>query len=58
VGRGRVVISKEFPKVTFRYRIRGSAVAFTPVLATGCNTFRCAWAIAMAYPGKSWRRVR
>jgi hypothetical protein len=57
-GRGTVVISKEFPKVTFHYRIRGNSITFAPVLAKGCSTFRCAWAISMAYPGKAWQRVR
>jgi hypothetical protein len=57
-GKGTVVIFKEFPKVTFRYRIRGSTITFAPVIARGCSTFRCAWAISMAYPGKTWQRVR
>lgn len=52
------VISKEFPNVTFHFRIRGKTITFAPVLARGCATFRCAWAISMAYPGKSWQRVR
>ena len=53
-----VVIFKEFPKVTFRYRIVGRTITFAPVIAKGCSTFRCAWAISMAYPGKTWQRVR
>jgi hypothetical protein len=53
-----VVIFKEFPKVRFRYRIRGQAITFTPVIPKGCSTFRCAWAVSVAYPGKSWLRVR
>jgi hypothetical protein len=52
------VISKEFPNVTFHFRIRGKTITFAPVLASGCATFRCAWAISMAYPGKTWQRVR
>lgn len=55
---GTVVIFKEFPKVTFRYRIRGKMIAFTPLVPQGCSSFRCAWAISVAYPGKSWRLVR
>jgi len=55
---GTLVISKEFPKVTFGYRIIGSSVTFTPQISRGCTTFRCAWAISMAYPGKRWQRVR
>jgi hypothetical protein len=57
VNSSTVVISKEFPKVTFRYRIRGRTIAFTPVIPKGCSTFRCGWAISMAYPGKTWQRV-
>jgi hypothetical protein len=52
------VISKEFPKVTFHYSITGRNIKFAPVVPRGCLTFRCAWAITMAYPGKSWQRVR
>jgi hypothetical protein len=58
VGTRTVVIFKEFPKVTFHYRIRGRTITFAPVIPKGCSTFRCAWAISMAYPGKSWLRVR
>lgn len=56
--RGSVTIFKEFPRVTFRYRIRGNRVAFTPVIPRGCTAFRCQWAISVAYPGKTWARVR
>jgi hypothetical protein len=58
VGTRTFVISKEFPKVTFHYRIRGGTITFAPVIPKGCSTFRCAWAISMAYPGKTWQRVR
>jgi hypothetical protein len=57
-GNRTVVIFKEFPKVAFNYRIRGKTITFAPVIAKGCSTFRCAWAISMAYPGKTWLRVR
>ena len=57
IGTRTVVISKEFPKVTFHYRIRGRTITFAPVIPKGCSTFRCAWAISMAYPGKTWLRV-
>ena len=53
---GIVTVYKEFPKVSFRYHIRGSEVGFTPLIPRGCATFRCAWAISVAYPGKTWRR--
>jgi hypothetical protein len=52
------IISKEFPNVTFHFRIVGNTITFAPVIARGCATFRCAWAISMAYPGKTWHRVR
>jgi hypothetical protein len=57
-GNGTVTIFKEFSKVTFNYRIRGGSVTFAPVIAKGCTSFRCAWAVSMAYPGKAWQRVR
>ena len=53
---GVVTIAKEFPDVSFRYVIRGNVVSFTPLVPKGCATFRCAWAIAVAYPGKTWVR--
>lgn len=52
------VISKEFPKVTFHYSISGQSIKFAPVVPRGCPSFRCAWAISMAYPGKTWQLVR
>jgi hypothetical protein len=55
---GTVTIFKEFPKVTFRYQVRANAISFTPLVPNGCQTFRCAWAISVAYPGKTWKRVR
>jgi hypothetical protein len=54
---GTVTIFKEFPNVTFRYQISGKQIRFTPLIERGCQTFRCAWAIAVAYPGKSWKHV-
>ena len=54
---GTVTIFKEFPKVSFRYRISGSALSLTPLTPRGCTAFRCAWAIAVAYPGKTWKRA-
>jgi len=56
--RGTVVVFKEFPKVTFNYRIRGRALSLNPIVPKGCSSFRCAWAISVAYPGKTWQRVR
>lgn len=57
IDRRTFVISKEFPKVTFHYSISGQTIKFAPVVARGCPTFRCAWPISMAYPGKAWQRV-
>jgi LSD1 subclass zinc finger protein len=54
----RLVISKEFPEVTFRFRIEGDAIMFEPLtVPRGCTTFRCACCIAVAYPGREWNRV-
>jgi hypothetical protein len=55
----KLVISKEFTDVTFRYRIEGDTIMFDPLnIPAGCTTFRCGWSIAVAYPGKRWTRVR
>ena len=54
---GTVTIFKEFPKVSFHYRISGNALSLTPLIPRGCTAFRCAWAIAVAYPGKTWKRA-
>ncbi len=55
----KLVISKEFPDVTFRYRIEGDTIMFDPLnIPAGCTTFRCGWSITVAYPGKRWQRVR
>lgn len=53
---GVVTISKEFPDVSFRYVIRGNVVSLTPLVPKGCATFRCAWAMSVAYPGRTWKR--
>jgi hypothetical protein len=52
------VISKEFPDVTFNYRIQGDTIMFDPVIpdcSPGC--FEAQWSVAVAYPGKTWERV-
>lgn len=55
----RLVISKEFPDVTFGYRIDGDTLRLDPDLdLRGCTTFRCGWSVAVAYPGKAWTRIR
>jgi hypothetical protein len=53
----RLVISKEFPSVTFAFSIHGSSVTFRPLISRPCSTFRCAWSLAMAFPGKPWHRA-
>ena len=54
----KLVISKEFPDVTFRYRIEGDTIMLDPLnIPAGCTAFRCGWSIAVAYPGKTWQRV-
>jgi hypothetical protein len=53
---GTIVIFKEFPKVTFTYRITGKTIRFTSLVPKGRSSFRCAWAVAVAYPGKTWQR--
>jgi len=52
------VISKEFPDVTFNYRIQGDAIMFDPVI-TDCSPgcFEAQWSVSVAYPGKTWERV-
>ena len=57
-GPGSVTVFKEFPKVTFRYAIRGKTLSLTPRVPKGCTSFRCAWAVVVSYPGKTWQRVR
>lgn len=59
VNGDKLVISKEFPDVTFRYRIEGDTIMFDPLnIPAGCTTFPCGWSIAVAYPGKKWERVQ
>lgn len=54
----RLVISKEFPDVTFRFRIEGDTITFEPLnIPAGCTSFECGWSIAVAYPGETWKRV-
>jgi hypothetical protein len=55
----KLVISKEFPDVTFRYRIESDTITFNPLnIPRGCTTFRCGWSIAVAYPDKTWKRLQ
>ena len=53
-----VVISKEFPDVTFRFSVDGDTLTLDPLnIPAGCTDFRCGWSIAVAYPGEEWTRV-
>jgi hypothetical protein len=52
------VVSKEFPDVTFHYRVTGDTIRFDPVVpscAPGC--FEAVWSVMVAFPGKTWNRV-
>jgi hypothetical protein len=54
----RLVISKEFPDVTFRFSVEGDTLTLDPLnIPAGCTEFRCGWSIAVAYPGEKWMRV-
>lgn len=59
VNGDKLVISKEFDDVTFRYRIEGDTIVFEPLnIPADCTTFRCGWSISVAYPGRRWNRVQ
>jgi hypothetical protein len=52
------VVSKEFPDVTFHYRITEDTIRLDPVVpscAPGC--FEAVWSMMVAFPGKTWERV-
>jgi hypothetical protein len=52
------VVSKEFPDVTFHYRITGDTIRFDPVVpACAPNCDEAAWSVMVAFPGKTWERV-
>ena len=55
---GTLVISKEFPDVTFHYAINGDTIMFEPEIpACSPDCFEAAWSVAMALPGETWHRV-
>ncbi len=63
---GSVVISKEFPDVTFHYEVEGDTLAMTPVLTEAMKEEALAnpldftpagWSITMSYPAQTWKRV-
>ena len=50
----RLVISKEFPDVTFRFSVEGDTLTLEPLnIPAGCTEFRCGWAIAVASPARN-----
>jgi hypothetical protein len=55
---GRCHNSKEFPDVTFDYRIDGDTISFEPVIPEcSSDRFEAAWSVSVAYPGETWHRV-
>jgi hypothetical protein len=56
-GANKIVIAKEFPPVTFTYKLQGKTIEFVPQIPKGCSTFRCAWSVSMAIPGTAWTRT-
>src|SRR5262245_61076867 len=58
VGDDTLVVSKEFPDVTFHFAIDGDTITFDPVIpecAPEC--FEAAWSVSVAYPGAVWHRA-
>jgi hypothetical protein len=52
------VVSKEFPDITFHYRITGDTIRFDPVVpACAPSCFEAVWSVMVAFPGKTWERV-
>jgi hypothetical protein len=55
---GTLVISKEFPDVTFHYAINGDTIMFEPEIpACSPDCFEAAWSVTVAMPGETWQRV-
>ena len=55
---GTLVISKEFPDVTFHYAIDGDTIMFEPEIpACSPDCFEAAWSVMVALPGETWQRV-
>ena len=52
------VVSKEFPDVTFRFRVTGDTIRFDPVVPSCApSCFEAVWSVMVAFPGKTWERV-
>ena len=55
---GTLVISKEFPDVTFHFAINGDSIMFEPEIPACAPTcFEAAWSVMVALPGETWQRV-
>ena len=55
---GTLVISKEFPDVTFHYAVNGDTIMFEPEIpACSPDCFEAAWSVMVALPGETWQRV-
>jgi len=55
---GTLVISKEFPDVTFHYAVNGDTIMFEPEIpACSPDCFEAAWSVMVALPGETWHRV-
>jgi hypothetical protein len=66
VGPDTLVIPYRFEEgppipVSFHFRIQGNTLALDPVIPPDCSASRCreaaGWSVAVALPGKTWRRV-
>jgi hypothetical protein len=55
---GTLVISKEFPDVTFHYAINGDTIMFEPEIPScSPDCFEAAWSVSVAMPGETWQRT-
>jgi hypothetical protein len=58
VDDGTFVVSKEFPDVTFHFRVTGDTIRFDPVVPSCApSCFEAVWSVMVAFPGKTWERV-
>jgi hypothetical protein len=56
-GDGDTSESYAFAEPSLAKVTRGDTITFEPEIPDGCSTFRCAWSVSVAYPGKRWKRV-
>ena len=53
-----LVVSKEFPDVTFDFSIDGETLSLEPVIPEcSPDCFEAAWSVSVAYPDETWHRV-